>query len=220
MTPTGRRGWRGRSRRLSARAPAPPCRAPSCGAGIGSWLDRGTRPGPRDRARWYRTPRRRLLAEAGDVALSTGEARLAMARFQVGPARGEDVVDAQVLALLDAGLEPQKSPGPAFEDCDMRARQPDVVDDDRDVVVAAVGSRLLDEVLRSGPGVRHATQRRRDVLVGDLVGQTVAAQQQAVTLVGDQLPRVDLDLRVETERPRDDRPLRMDGGFLAGEPAL
>src|SRR5205823_13951825 len=69
------------------------------------------------------------------------------------------------------------------------------VDHDRgDVVVPAVGAGLRDEVLGRLVRVGQPAQGGADLVVGDLVGEAVAAQQQAVAAVGEQLEVVDLDV--------------------------
>ncbi len=97
----------------------------------------------------------------------------------------------------------------------------DHVDDDhRDVVAPALGPGLADEVAGRLLGVGHLAQGGGDAVVAQLVGEAVAAEQEPVAPVGDELPRVDLDVGLHAQGPGDDRALGVDPGLFPGELAL
>ena len=92
--------------------------------------------------------------------------------------------------------------------------------DDGDVVLAAGGVRGVDERVRRAGRVRVLAQDLADRGGPDHRGEPVGAQDHAVAALQDQGVHVDLDRRVDAERARDDRPLRVDRGLLLGELAV
>ena len=90
----------------------------------------------------------------------------------------------------------------------------------RDVVAPALGPGLADQVAGRLLGVGQLAQGGGDAVVAQLVGEAVAAEQEPVAPVGDELPRVDLDLGLHAQGPGDDRALGVDLGLLPGELAL
>ena len=96
----------------------------------------------------------------------------------------------------------------------------DVDDDDRDVVAAARGDRAFDQIVG---GFLRRLGRHQDVVdlvLVDLVEQSIAAEDVAVAHHGHQLPRVDQHPLVDAEGAGDDVALRMHGGFGSGQPTV
>ena len=69
-------------------------------------------------------------------------------------------------------------------------------------------------------GVGQPPQDGCDLVVGDLVGQPVTAQEQAVPGVGEDLPHVRLDLGTHPQHAGEDVALGMDGGLVQAEPSF
>ena len=88
------------------------------------------------------------------------------------------------------------------------------------VVFAAGGVGGVDEAGRGARRVGLASELGGDEVGLHHAGEAVGAEQQPVA--GDELDgvHVDFDRLVDTERPGDDRPLRVHRGFVGGEPAV
>jgi hypothetical protein len=96
----------------------------------------------------------------------------------------------------------------------------DLEEDDRDVVLAAAAIGRGDELLRGGVEVVAARfDDVEDLLVADHRSQPVGADQEEVAGVGLDRERVDVDVRVGSERARDHRALRVRLRLLGRQPA-
>ena len=94
-----------------------------------------------------------------------------------------------------------------------------VDDDDGHVVASTRIVGLCDESVGGLLRIGGAEQRGRDLGVGDLVDQSVAAQQEAVAADEREGPPVDLDVGIDAERPRDDVPPRVGARLVLGDVA-
>ena len=94
-----------------------------------------------------------------------------------------------------------------------------VDDDDGHVVASTRIVGLCDESVGGLLRIGGAEQRGRDLGVGDLVDQSVAAQQEAVAADERKGPPVDLDVGIDAERPRDDVAPRVGARLVLGDVA-
>ena len=101
-----------------------------------------------------------------------------------------------------------------------RADLLDAEQDDRDVVAAARGERMRDELVGGAWRGRGRREDLGDRGLADHRGEAVAAQQEDVAGGGVDRERVDLDIGLGAERARDDRALRVLLGLLLGQAAL
>ena len=69
-------------------------------------------------------------------------------------------------------------------------------------------------------GIRQPAQDRGDLAVTHLVGEAVAAEQEAVAFVGEDLPHVGLDVGPHAQHPGEDVALGVGGGLVGAELAL
>ena len=133
------------------------------------------------------------IASAGITAVSTA-----------GPARGRRACPRRHPArpLPTAGsCRPSPRPRPAGAG--------DLEEDDRDVVLAAARVRRVDERARRLVEVVDVHEQRLDLPVRDHRRQPVGADQVEVARLGRDRERVDVDVRLGAERPRDHRALRV-----------
>ena len=86
-----------------------------------------------------------------------------------------------------------------------------------DVVASPVGPGRLDEEVRRLSRVGHRRQHLADLLRGQFVGQSVAAQQEPVTPDGLDPPQVDGDPRGHAEGAGEDVPVGVDGRLGRGQ---
>ena len=89
-----------------------------------------------------------------------------------------------------------------------------------DVVEAPVGERPLEQARGRVLGQVVVPEDRRDLLLGALVGQAVAAQEQAHSRLRFEDPRIDLELEIDAEGTGEDVPVGVDRGLALGELAL
>ena len=94
-----------------------------------------------------------------------------------------------------------------------------VDDDDRDVVASTVRVGLGDELIGRGLWCVGGECDRRDLVVVDLVDQSIAAQDEPVAVHHRHQPRVDAHRRLDAERPRDDVAARMASRLVLGDVA-
>ena len=93
----------------------------------------------------------------------------------------------------------------------------DVDDDHADVVAATTVVGHLDEPFGGPLRIVVRGQDVGDVLVGDLVDEAVAAQEEAVAADEGQRPGVDLDRRIDAEGAGDDVAARVVAGLVGGD---
>ena len=92
-----------------------------------------------------------------------------------------------------------------------------VDDDDGDVVAAPGRVGGVDESLGRRLRVAVGQQHRRDVRVGDLVDQPVAAEHEPVASDERERPPVDAHLGLDAEGARDDVAARVRAGLVLGD---
>ncbi len=146
----------------------------------------------------------------GEHHLGLGLGRLA---GLLGHARGDRLGRRRLDGALLPGERCRRGLGPA-------AVVLDVDQHDGDVVAPAALVGQAHQLVGGVVGVGEAAQHGGDLVLGDLVRQAVAAQQEAVAGEGQHGAAVDRDVDVDPERPRDDVALRVVGRLLGGEQAV
>ena len=96
----------------------------------------------------------------------------------------------------------------------------DIDHDNGDVVAAAGLAGSAHEFVSGILWRRRGLQNLVDLVVVDFTEESVAAEDVAVAHDRNQLPGVDEDLVVDTERPSHDVALRVHGGFGSGETTI